>query len=94
MTAPDQFPNNRAHVINDPYAVILCFGNTAIVASIPATLPTVADGVGAKSATTKYGKAADRINAELDRTGRMTPYRALEITREMDDRPHDLGCHP
>ena len=69
-------PMGRAHVINDSHAKVLCLGDTAIVTAYP----IVADGVAAKSAMFKFKKAAERINAELDETGHMTPYRALEIS--------------
>ena len=85
MTAPDQLPNNRAHIHNQSNTASLRLGDTPIIFTINASNETLA----------RYGATVARINAELDATGRMVLSRAWEITREvfkehrreLDDRP-------
>ena len=78
MTAPNQFPNNRAHVRTDPHSVILCLGDTTIVATINSQNEAVA-----KKVMACYEATAERINVELDATGRMDMSRALDITPDV-----------
>ena len=86
MNAPTHFYNNRARVRDDPHWVILSLGDTTIVATFKE-----ANEAAAKRASARYKETAERINVELDATGRMDYSRALDITcdvrRELDVRP-------
>ena len=85
--------NIRAHVRAESQMVILSLGDTTIAATLNSRNEAVAKV--AKKVLAGYEAIAERINAEIDATGRMDVSRALEIMRDviterrlgMDDGP-------
>ena len=76
--------NERAHVIAVPHAVELRIGDTTIDALVNP------EGSIDKDTLARFDDIAMRINAELDMTGRMSLYRAAQITHEFAKRQRQL----